>query len=120
MLIQDLLLQSAAVRPDAEALGFKDQRRTYGELAADTARLGAGLLQLGLAPRDRVAIWLPKQIETVQAIFATARAGGVFVPVNPVLKPAQVIYQLEHSDARVLVTSRQRFQGLAALLADRV
>lgn len=118
MLIQDLLLQSAAVRPDAEALGFKDQRRTYGELAADTARLGAGLLQLGLAPRDRVAIWLPKQIETVQAIFATARAGGVFVPVNPVLKPAQVIYQLEHSDARVLVTSRQRFQSLAALLAD--
>ena len=118
MLIQDLLLQSADRRPDADALGFRDQRRTYAQLADDTARLGAGLLELGLAPGDRVAIWLPKQLETVQAIFATARAGGVFVPVNPVLKPAQVSYQLTHSDARVLVTSRQRFQSLGDLAGE--
>ncbi|MGI9217526.1 MAG: acyl-CoA ligase (AMP-forming), exosortase A system-associated, partial [Hydrogenophaga sp.] len=45
-------------------------------------------------------------------------AGGVLVPVNPVLKPAQVAHVLQDSGAKVLVTSAARLQALASVLRD--
>ena len=62
--------------------------------------------------RDRVGIYLEKRFETVVAPFGTAAAGGVFVPVNPVLKPPQVAYILRDCNVRVLVTSPERLATL--------
>jgi len=47
-----------------------------------------------------------------------AAAGGVFVPVNPVLKPAQVAYILKDCDVRILVTSAERLNLLAESLGE--
>src|SRR5690606_32316017 len=58
-------------------------------------------------------VYLPKQVETVVSMFGAARAGGVFVPVNAVLKAPQVGYILRDCDVRVLVTSGSRLQQLA-------
>ena len=41
-------------------------------------------------------------------MFGAAAAGGVFVPVNPLLKPEQVAYILSDCNVRVLVTSADR------------
>ena len=49
------------------------------------------------------------------ALFATSAAGGVFVPINPLLRPQQVGYILGDCGARVLVTSAERL----ALLDER-
>ena len=76
----------------------------YAELAGlvqDTAR---GLLALGLNRTERVAVYLPKRLEAVAVLFGTALAGGVFVPINPLLKPEQVAYILRDCNVRVLVT----------------
>ncbi len=51
-------------------------------------------------------------------MFGTAAAGGVFVPVNPLLKSEQVAYILADCDVRVLVTSRDRHHGLRDALAS--
>src|SRR5690606_31565814 len=67
---------------------------------------------------DRVAIYLDKRIETVAAIFATSLAAGIVVPVNPLLRPAQLGYILADSGARFLVTSPARLALLAPVLAD--
>ncbi len=60
------------------------------------------------------AIYLDKRMETVEAIFGTSCAGGVFVPINPVLRPQQVGYILRDCDVKVLVTSHDRAQLLAS------
>jgi acyl-CoA ligase (AMP-forming) (exosortase A-associated) len=76
----------------------------------------AGLLGLGLERHDRVAIFLPKQFEAVIGMFGAARAGGVFVPINPILKPPQVEHILRDCNVRVLVTSPERMAALAEVL----
>ncbi|MEQ1800506.1 MAG: acyl-CoA ligase (AMP-forming), exosortase A system-associated, partial [Gammaproteobacteria bacterium] len=89
----------------------------YGELEDLLWRTASGLLGLGLGPRDRVAVYLPKSVETVATFFGTALAGGVFVPVNPVLKAPQVAHILRDSGARILVTSGGRLAALTEILA---
>ena len=79
------------------------------------AAVADGLAALGVARRDRVAIFLPKSVETVAAIFGTSAAGGVFVPINPVLKPPQVEHILRDSGAKVLITAKSRLAGLVPL-----
>ena len=66
----------------------------------------AGSRALGLERGERVGIYLDKRLETVVSIFGTSAAGGVFVPVNPVLRPQQVAYILADCGVRVLVTTR--------------
>ena len=115
VLVPDLLLAGDAVREDRPALRCGNAVHSYGELTEVVRSAAAGLLALGLGNGDRVAVYLPKTIECVCALFATALAGGVFVPVNPVLKSAQVGHILKDSGARILVTSRSR---LATLKGD--
>lgn len=116
MLLTDRLHQSARDRPEAPALQHKDHTVRYRELAHRVAAIREGLVGLGLTRDERVAVFLPKVPEAVYAMFAAAEAGAVFVPVNPVLKPAQVGYILRDCNVRILVTSASR----ASLLADEL
>ena len=86
----------------------------YGPLAAAVRAFASGLMALGLRRGDRVAIYLEKRLETVIASFGAPAAGGVFVPLNPLLKPEQVGFILSDCQVRVLVTSSDRL----ALLVD--
>lgn len=116
-LLHHLIEASAARAPQATALTAGSISRSYAELAADVAACAAGLLRLGLARGERVAVYLDKRVETVSACFGATAAGGVFVPVNPVLKPEQVGYILRDCNVRVLVTSPERFAALQDTLA---
>ena len=78
-------------------------------LAQQINGCAAGLLTLGLAPGARVAVYLDKRVEAVVACFAATAAGGVLVPVNPVLKAGQVAHIVRDAQAEVLVTSAQRW-----------
>lgn len=115
-LVHHLLRSSSERTPDAEAIGHKSNWLSYSELWQLTEQCAAGYVGLGLAATERVAVYLPKQPETVVALFAAAAAGGVFVPVNPVLKPAQVAYILGNCNVRILVTSQRRLSLLAEAL----
>lgn len=117
-LIHDFIARQASGRGDSTALLYKEETVTYRELWALVRKTANGLLACGLAAGERVAVYLPKQVETVAALFGTACAGGCFVPVNPVLKPRQVGYILDHCQARILVTSHQRYQLLRDTLAE--
>lgn len=117
-LLPELIMRTAESRPDAPALRFKGQTIGYGALADFARRCAHGFLGLGLARAERVAVYLPKQFETVSAFFGASLAGAVFVPVNPLLKPEQVAYILRDCNVRILVTSAERAQELAGALAD--
>ena len=117
-LLHQLILASEKRAPNTPALRYKSLSFSYTELA-DTIRQAAnGLLATGLQAGDRVAVYLPKQPEAVSGLFATSLAGGVFVPVNPLLKAQQVAYILRDCNVKVLITSKQRLQALNQALAD--
>ena len=117
--VHDLITAAALRDPQAVALRQRDRQMDYGELAAQCARFAGAAAALGLAPGDRVATFLPKQFETVIALFGSSAAGVSFVPVNPVLKPAQVAHIVNDCQVRVLVTSAQRWQSLAGTLSTQ-
>lgn len=118
IVLSDLIFHSATRDPGAAALSFRQEHLNYEQLAAQVQRIAQGLLQLGLDRNERVAVYLPKRLETVIGLFATARAGGVFVPVNPLLKPDQVAYILRDCNVRVLITANDRLGLLAPVLAE--
>nr|MDQ2694058.1 acyl-CoA ligase (AMP-forming), exosortase A system-associated [Pseudomonadota bacterium] len=86
--------------------------------AQHVAAAAGGFRHLGLARRERVAVYLPKRLETVAAMFGVAAAGGAFVPVNPLLKPEQVAYILRDCNVRILVTAQDRAGQLDPVLGD--
>jgi acyl-CoA ligase (AMP-forming) (exosortase A-associated) len=118
VLLHHLPERGAACWPGHMALTHDGQQWSYAELQALVERCRAGLQQLPLAPGARVAVFLEKRLETVVASFAATAAGGVLVPVNPVLKAPQVAHILQDAGAQVLVTSRSRLPGLLDVLVD--
>ncbi|WP_158866155.1 acyl-CoA ligase (AMP-forming), exosortase A system-associated [Leifsonia sp. AG29] len=113
----DLLAQAAESAPDRPAITYRDRTVPYGELWDAARTVGAQLGEAGVAAEDRVAVYLEKRVETVVALFASSVAGAICVPINHVLKPAQVAHILRDCGARVLITSGDRLSQLAAELA---
>jgi acyl-CoA ligase (AMP-forming) (exosortase A-associated) len=120
MHVHDLVSAGAARDPDGPALTYGEATVTYGELWRRVAAFGAALQRLGLRRGERVAVHLDKRIETVVAMFGASAAGGVFVPVNPLLKPRQVAHILGDCDVRVLVTTPERLALLGDVAVEHV
>lgn len=112
-----LIEQQAAARGDAPALTFKDTTLDYASLWQCVVAVAHGLQALGVRRDDRVGVYLDKRLETVAAVFGTSLAGGVFVPINPILRSRQVSYIVDDCDVRVLITSADRLAGLRDDLA---
>lgn len=112
LLLHEFIFHSAARTPEAEALVYGARRLDYRTLADEVRRAAAGFLGLHLGKNERVAVFLEKCPETVAALFGASCAGGVFVPVNPLLKGEQVGYILRDCNVRILVTSFDRLQVL--------
>jgi acyl-CoA ligase (AMP-forming) (exosortase A-associated) len=118
ILLPELVALSARLVPTAVALTSVQSSLTYVELDFSIRQFASGLMALGLARGDRVAIYLDKRIETVIASFGAPAAGCVFVPINPLLKPEQVAFILQDCNVRVLVTSPERLALLPHALSQ--
>src|SRR5574337_1312593 len=105
VLLHELPARAAACWPGRTALTVDEAHLSYAGLQAQIERCAAGLLALGLEPGARVAVYLEKRVQAVVASFATPAAGGVLVPVNPLLKAGQVAHIVQDAEAQVLVTS---------------
>ena len=116
-LIHDLIFETAQRAAHAPALSWQGEETSYGALAQSVREVAGTLLTLGLRRGARVAVYLEKRPENVSAMFGAAAAGGVFVPVNPLLKPDQVAYILADCNVAILVTSRERLAQLGPALA---
>ncbi len=118
MLLHQLISVTSKKSADTVAIIHKDKSWSYQELDHLVCQQAIALLALGLKPQQRVGIYLPKQIETVTSFFATTLAGGVFVPINPVLKASQVNHILTDCNIQILVTSISRLNSLKNCLLN--
>ncbi|MEM7282778.1 MAG: acyl-CoA ligase (AMP-forming), exosortase A system-associated [Pseudomonadota bacterium] len=117
-LLHELVFESAERSPTNLALFHKGNEYQYHELADYIERLAYGLAELHIARRARIAVYLPKQTETVVSFFGVACAGGIFVPVNPALKADQVAHILGDCDVEVLITSRSRLDAIGSSISS--
>ena len=105
----DQLTQRGA--PDADALILRERTLSYAELRSRVGLL-AGWLSERAEPGERVASWAAKGELTCLLPLAAARAGLVHVPINPLLKRAQVEHILADSAASLLIANKARLKSL--------
>ena len=117
-LLHQLIENGARRAPDRPALVYRDETLTYGDLWQRVEAVAQGLVGVHLQRGERVAVYLDKRLETVPAMFGTAAAGCVFVPVNPQLRARQVTYILRDCNVRILIPSGERLRSLGDALAE--
>jgi acyl-CoA synthetase (AMP-forming)/AMP-acid ligase II len=93
----------ATYTPDKIALSFYGKDITYREINSLIDRVAWGLVDLGVKKGDRVAIHMENCPQFVISYFATLRAGGTVVPVNPMFKRAELEHEINDAGAETLI-----------------
>jgi long-chain acyl-CoA synthetase len=97
------ILTAAAERNgDGIAIKLDDIEVSFAALAEGSARLCALLKAKGVEPGDRVGVMLPNVPYFPVVYYGILRAGGVVVPMNPLLKAREVKFHLEDSGAKLI------------------
>src|SRR5215471_1108788 len=115
-LIHHMPQRSAVRSPDKEALVHAGERLTYAEVAGRMAGLARGLRQAGIERGDRVGIYLDPSVPQVLSIFAVSQASGVFVPLNPLLFPEQIVHIARDCRIKGLITTGSKLRALTGVL----
>ncbi len=105
---------AVAIRADHE--NGARSLHTYGALDADSRRLAAALVELGVGRGDRVAIVMPQRFETAVAYMAVLRIGAVAMPLSMLFGPDALEYRIGDSGARIALVDET---GVDNLLAAR-
>ncbi|WP_420881133.1 amino acid adenylation domain-containing protein, partial [Rhodococcus sp. (in: high G+C Gram-positive bacteria)] len=100
----ELLASAAAVDPDAVALSYLGRTVTYRELDERSNRLARVLAGRGVGPETFVALGMPRSIDEIVSIWAVAKAGAAFVPVDPNYPAERIAHMLTDSGTRVGLT----------------
>jgi long-chain acyl-CoA synthetase len=114
-----ILRESAKVIPGKPLLYFGDRAFSYAEVDELSGRVAASLWRLGLVPGQKVAVHLPNVPQFVFTYLGALKAGLALVPLNPLLRAAEIAYHLDNSDSALLVTF-DTFAGEAMKAAAEV
>ena len=102
-----LLAAQAQRVPDRPALIFYGRELSFNQLDGAVSRFAGWLIQRGIRPGDRVALFLENSPQFAIAYYGTLRAGGIAVCLNPMHKATELIHEFSDSGARVLATSHR-------------
>ena len=102
-LFGDVFQHRVASAPDAIALEFRDQRLSYRELAAQSARLAVGLIRRGVGRDSVVGVAARPALELPVAILGIMRAGGAWLPLDPAYPAERLRYMVTDSGVTLLL-----------------
>ena len=105
----------AGIVPEQEALVAEDTRFTYAETLARVRKLAGALRRLGVGSGTRVAALSTNSHRYVEAYYATATLGGVFIPLNYRAKRPELAHMLKTSEAKVLLVGQRYLEHVEAL-----
>ncbi|KIM16210.1 hypothetical protein QV65_16030, partial [Rhodococcus erythropolis] len=113
--LPELLLRGAA-DPHAPAIVdvAASATLTYGELDRRSDAMAFALIARGIAPEMIVALALPRSADYVIALWAVAKAGGVFLPVDPAYPAERIEHMLTDSGAVLGITRGEYVAGFRA------
>ena len=114
----DFLMVTSAIVPDRTAMVFEDKRYTYGELSERVNRLANTLLGYGVQKGDMVAMLQVNCNQFIEVYFATAKVGGIFVPLNFRAKKDELSYMLNNCEAKVLFAGERYAEMVNEMRSD--
>jgi len=110
--------QTAERVPDRLALIFGGMELTFGELKNLSDRFAAALASMGIQKGNKVAIHLPNCPQFAIAYYGALKTGAVFTPLSPLLAPKEIVYQLNDSQAKMLISLDLVYPGIVEIIPD--
>ncbi len=84
---------------------FQDEKQNFEELSHRSSRLASSLVENGVEPGDRVALYIPNSLQFPETFFGVIKTGAVPVPLNLRIPPRTLTYVIEDSEAKTLIAS---------------
>ena len=112
----EILDQTAGRVPNRTAVVYGEMTLNFAQLAEFSQRFAAALLDMGIRKGDRVAIHMPNCPHYAVAYYGILRAGAVFTPLSPLLKPREILHQLNDSGAETLISQDLLLQEAKTIL----
>jgi fatty-acyl-CoA synthase len=114
----DLLETSARRYPSKTAIVYYGSEISYASFLDEANRLAAALTAAGLRPGDRVALYMQNSPHYMIGFFGVIRAGGVVVPMNPMLKGGEFKGLLADCGAQTLMTTADLYASIASAVQE--
>ncbi|MBM3148567.1 MAG: AMP-binding protein, partial [Chloroflexi bacterium] len=114
----DFMTIAGAICPDRDAIVFEGKRWTYSQVNERVNKLANALLQFGIKKGDRIAMLQVNCPEVVETYFATAKVGGIFVPLNFRAKTDELSYMLSNAEAKILFVGKRYLDIAHAMLPN--
>lgn len=105
--IHELFERQAQSTPDAVALVFEEQRLTYRELNERANQLAHRLRREGVGPDRLAGVLMERSVEMVVGLYATLKAGGAYLPLDPGYPRDRIEFMLQDAAAPVLLTQEK-------------
>ncbi|GAB0103301.1 non-ribosomal peptide synthase/polyketide synthase [Nocardia sp. JMUB6875] len=102
--LPEIMAAAVAAAPDRLALVEGDTEFTYAELDETSNRLARLLIDRGLGTEDMVAVSLPRSVEYLVAVWAIAKTGAAWVPVDPAFPADRIAYIVRDAGAKLGMT----------------
>ncbi|WP_431950608.1 amino acid adenylation domain-containing protein [Nocardia lijiangensis] len=102
--LADLLTAAATRDPHATAIVFDGQQLSYREVEERSNRLARILIQRGVGPEDVVAIGMPRSPDSILAVWAVAKSGAAFLPIDPTNPVERITHIVTDSKAAIGLT----------------
>ncbi len=118
--LPEMLDRAAARFGHRPAITFQNATLTYSRFKNEVDRLATALAALGVAKGTRVAIQAPNLPQTVIAIFATLRAGGITVLTNPLYTGPEIEHQWNDAGATVAILMDYLYAGRVKQIRGKV
>jgi fatty-acyl-CoA synthase len=112
-----LLERAASVFPDQLAIVHGPLRRNYREFYARSRQLASALRKRGIGRGDTVSAVLANTPAMLECHYGVPMAGAVLNTINTRLDAAVIAFQLDHGDAKVLITDREFSKVVKVALA---
>ncbi|MGE3628151.1 MAG: AMP-binding protein, partial [Hyphomicrobiales bacterium] len=111
-----LLERASRTWPETVAVIHGQAKTGYGDFYARCRRLASALSARGIGKYDTVAVMLPNTPAMLEAHYAVPMTGAVLLSMNTRLDAAIIAFQLDHADAKILITDREFAPTIAEAL----
>ena len=119
MLTTEFLEIASAICPDRPAIIFEGRRTSFAELSERVQRLAVALRGCGVGPGDTVALIQVNTPHCIEAYFASALLGAIYVPLNFRARPSEFEYMINNADAKVVLAG-ERYTAVVDGLRPRL
>ena len=107
MQVHELLEKAAVEYPEKKAVWFNERWNTYNEINTAANKIAGYLVGIGIKRGDRIAILFENSFDYIASYFGILKAGAVVVGLNTETNTDSLVYLLNNSEAKAIVSTKK-------------